>query len=69
MNYLVLAVVTRRFRVPLFWTLLDGPGNSATETRIALMRRYLARFPAATVRLLLADREFIGAEWLEIPQR
>ena len=59
-NFLVLAVVTRRFRVPLFWTLLDGPGNSGTETRIALMTRYLARFPASTVRLLLADREFSG---------
>jgi Transposase DDE domain len=64
-NYLVLAVITRRFRVPLFWTLLDGPGNSGTETRIALMTRYLAHFPASTVRLLLADREFIGAEWLK----
>ena len=64
-NYLVLAVVTRRFRVPLFWTLLDGPGNSATATRIALLRRYLAHFPASSVRLLLADREFIGAEWLK----
>ncbi len=63
-NYLVLAVVTRRFRTPLFWTLLDGPGNSATEARIALMTRYLAHFPASTVRLLLADREFIGTEWL-----
>lgn len=64
-NYLVLAVVTRRFRVPLFWTLLDGPGNSSTETRIALMGRYLAQFPASTVRLLVADREFIGTEWLK----
>jgi hypothetical protein len=64
-NYLVLAVVTRRFRVPLFWTLLDGPGNSATATRVALMRRYLAHFAASSVRLLLADREFIGAEWLK----
>jgi hypothetical protein len=64
-NYLVLAVVTRRFRVPLFWTLLDGPGNSATAIRIALMTRYLAHFPASTVRLLLADREFIGTEWLK----
>ncbi len=64
-NFLVLAVVTRRFRVPLFWTLLDGPGNSATATRIALMTRYLAYFPASTVRLLLADREFIGTEWLK----
>ena len=64
-NFLVLAVVTRRFRVPLFWTLLDGPGNSGTETRIALMPRYLAHVPASTVRLLLADREFIGAVWLK----
>jgi len=63
-NFLVLAVVTRRFRVPLFWTLIDGPGNSATATRIALMTRYLAHFPASTVRVLLADREFIGTEWL-----
>lgn len=64
-NYLVLAVVTRRFRVPLMWSLLDGPGNSATVARIALMTRYLAHFPASTVRLLLADREFIGTEWLK----
>ena len=64
-NFLVLAVITRRFRVPLFWTLLDGPGNSATAARIALMTCYLAHFPASTVRLLLADREFIGTEWLK----
>lgn len=64
-NFLVLAVITRRFRVPLLWTLLDGPGNSATATRIALMTRYLAHFPASTVRVLLADREFIGTEWLK----
>jgi hypothetical protein len=64
-NYLVLAVVTRRFRVPLFWTVLDGPGNSSTAIRIALMTRYLAHFPASTVRLLLADREFVGTEWLK----
>jgi hypothetical protein len=63
-NYLVLAVVTRRFRVPLFWTLIEGSGASGTATRIALLRRYLAQFPASTVRLLLADREFVGAEWL-----
>jgi hypothetical protein len=43
---------------------LYGPGSSGTEARIALMRQYLAHFPASTVRLLLGDREFIGAEWL-----
>jgi hypothetical protein len=64
-NFLVLAVVTRRLRVPLAWTLLPRSGNSHTRVRMALMRRYLAHFPASSVRLLLADREFIGAEWLE----
>lgn len=64
-NILVLAAVTRRKRIPLFWTLLPHRGNSATADRIALMQRYLARFPAASVRALLADREFIGAEWLK----
>jgi hypothetical protein len=61
-NILVLAVVTRRFRVPLLWTFLPHQGNSDTGHRIALMRRYLALFDAASITMLLADREFIGAE-------
>ena len=32
---------------------------------MALIRRYLAHFPAASIRILLADREFIGADWLK----
>ncbi len=63
-NILMLAVVTRRHRVPLMWTLLDGPGNSGTEQRIALMDRYLKSFGAASIKMLLADREFIGGAWL-----
>ena len=62
-NVLVLAVVTVKFRVPLMWTLLPHSGNSTTAQRIALMKRYLAYFDASTVRVLLADREFIGQEW------
>ncbi|CUH07593.1 Transposase [Jannaschia seosinensis] len=64
-NFLVLAVVTRRFRVPLVWSLIEGRGCSDTDMRIALMERYLANFPATTIRLLLADREFVGAGWME----
>ena len=63
-NYLVLAAVTRRKRVPLMWTLLPHGGGSGTADRIALMRRYLACFPVASIRVLLGDREFVGAEWL-----
>ena len=64
-NYLVLAVVTPRFRVPLLWSLIEGRGCSDTGMRIALIERYLAHFPATTIRLLLADREFVGADWME----
>jgi hypothetical protein len=64
-NFPVLALVTRRFRVPLIWTVIKGRGCSDTGQRIALMKRYLAHFPAKTIRLLLADREFAGAGWME----
>ncbi len=43
--------------------MLDRPGNSGAADRIALMERYLARFGAESIGLLLADREFIGVEW------
>lgn len=63
-NILMLAVATKRYRVPLMWNVLDKAGNSNTTERIALMERYLSRFDVSTVRMLLADREFIGQEWL-----
>jgi hypothetical protein len=64
-NFLVLAVVTPRFRVPVMWSVSDGRGCSNTAQRIALMRRYIAAFDASTIRLLLGTREFIGNEWLK----
>jgi hypothetical protein len=64
-NFLVLAAVTRRFRVPLMWTVIPGRGNSSSRQRIALMRRYLRLFDASTIRLLLADREFVGRAWVD----
>ena len=68
-NVLVLAAVTEKFRVPLMWSLLSHSGNSTTAQRIELMQRYLARFDAKTVRVLLADREFIGQEWFHFLQK
>lgn len=64
-NYLVLAAVTRRFRVPLMWTMIDGRGCSDTGQRIDLMQRYLDLFGVESIRFLLADREFVGREWMD----
>lgn len=63
-NILMLAVITRRHRVPRMWRLIDGSGSSSTARRIELMERYLALFGTASIKRLLADREFIGSEWL-----
>lgn len=40
-NILMLAIVTRRFRVPLLWSLIDHQGSSDADQCIALMRRCL----------------------------
>jgi Transposase DDE domain len=63
-NILMLAVVTRRVRIPLMWTMLDKQGSSNSAERIALMQRYLDIFGPRSIRWFLADREFIGPEWI-----
>ena len=63
-NILMLAVVTRRVRIPLMWTMLDKQGSSNSAERIALMQRYLDIFGPRSIRYFLADREVIGPEWI-----
>ena len=65
MNILVLAIVTRRFRVPLMWRFIDHSGNSDTAQCIALIQRYLNLFGASSIKALLADRGFVGTEWIK----
>ena len=43
-NILVLAIVTRRFKVPLICSFFDHRGNSSTAQRIDLIDRYLRIF-------------------------
>ena len=64
-NILMLAIATRRFRIPLMWQILDKGGASNQPERIALIERYLALFGRGSIAWLLADREFIGRHWLE----
>ena len=64
-NILVLATVTRRFKVPLMWLLLSHRGHSSTPHRIELIQRFLRVFGTSLIEALLADREFIGDEWMD----
>lgn len=64
-NFLILGIAHQGMALPILWTVLDKAGNSDTAERIALLRRFLDLFGAASVKALLADREFVGEDWVE----
>jgi hypothetical protein len=64
-NVLTLAVVYQGVAFPLLIAMLDKRGNSHTLERIALMERYMRLFGDNTIDCLLADREFIGKNWIK----
>lgn len=49
---------------PWVWRLLAKTGSSNTAERTALIERLLSVLPAALIKAVVADREFIGKQWL-----
>ena len=64
-NALFIGICYNGVAFPLLFTLLDKRGNSNTSERIAIMERYIRLFGRESIACLLADREFVGKEWLE----
>lgn len=64
-NILVLAIAGNKVRIPLLWTMLEGRGCSDTQERIDLISRFCALFGKEAVAVLVADREFVGAQWFD----
>ena len=62
-NFLVLSVVHDGIAFPLFWRFLAKKGNSNTQERIDLLGQFLKVLGSDKIDCLVADREFIGAEW------
>ncbi len=48
--------------IPLFWVILNLEGNSCAD-RIDFLKRVVERLGISKIEVLLADREFIGAQW------
>lgn len=44
--------------------MMDKFGNSSTKERIDLMQRFIGLFGINSIDCLLADREFIGDQWM-----
>ena len=63
-NILTLSVAIGGIAVPLFIEFLDKKGNSKTEERMRILQRFLDAFGVEKIEALLADREFIGEDWV-----
>ena len=48
----------------LMFKMLDKRGNSDTEERIELIKKYIKWFGKQSINCLLANREFVGSKWL-----
>ena len=63
-NILMLGVCYKNVAFPLMFRMLDKRGNSNTGERIALVKDFIAWFGRERIDCLLADREFVGEDWL-----
>jgi hypothetical protein len=64
-NVLALAIVYKGVAFPILILMLDKKGNSHTQERIDLINRYIRLFGTHTIDCLLADREFVGENWVK----
>jgi hypothetical protein len=63
-NVLLLGCVYQGTVIPLCWMMLGKAGNSSMAERIRLMNALLRVLPKSRIAVFIADREFIGADWL-----
>ena len=64
-NLLTLSIVYKTIAIPIFWMNLAKGGNSHTDHRMYAVTKAIGCIGKHRIECLLADREFIGREWLE----
>jgi hypothetical protein len=68
-NLLLLGCVYQGMVIPLCWLVSTKAGSSSTVERIKLMNALLHVLPKSRIAVFIADREFIGADWLSYLRR
>lgn len=63
-NILTLGIIYEGMAFPIVFKMMDKRGNSNTEERMELIRRFCALAGENSIAHLMADREFVGSEWL-----
>ncbi len=64
-NILVIAIVYDGVAFPVLFKMMDKFGNSNCNERVEILEKYRSLFGFETIKFLVADREFIGENWLE----
>ena len=64
-NILTLGVIYDGMAFPVVYTMMEKRGNSNTRERIKLVNRFKRIAGKDSIAHLMADREFVGKEWLE----
>lgn len=64
-NFLMLSALGDGWCIPVMWKLLPADGNSGQQDRIDLMNQFLTLVGKGKIFNLLADREFIGKDWID----
>jgi len=64
-NALVIAVVYEGVAFSLLYKLMPKRGNSHTAERIEIVERYIKLFGRDAIKHLVADRGFVGENWIE----
>ena len=63
-NILMLGITYRGIAFPLIFKLLPKRGNSNWEERKSLIQKFIDLFGRDCIDCLVADREFVGKEWI-----
>lgn len=63
-NILTLGIVYDGISFPILFKLLNKRGNSNTDERIELIQKFISIAGEDSIANLMADREFVGGEWL-----
>ena len=63
-NIFMLGITYRNVAFPLIFTMLNKRGNSNSEERIALIQRFINLFGKDCIDCIMADREFVGEQWI-----
>ena len=64
LNLLVISIVYEGIGIPIFWINLAKAGSSSTMHRIQVIAKIICSIGKKRIDPLLADREFIGQEWM-----